>query len=135
MTTQGKSSGSGSGSQFSARIVKTSSLKKKNRLGLFYKRTVSLTDEPKIFYFREAKLKTKHLTLHPETTRLERLDSTKFKLTDFSRNKKGQVYVFRCYDAGECSDWVHKIMVELDKLKYHLQTMGGQGPFLNKAGS
>lgn len=81
------------GQKFSAHIIKTTSIKKKNRLGLFYKRILNLTDEPKLFYFRENKEKekkahkTKYLNLHPDITRLERLDQTKFKVSDYTAKK------------------------------------------------
>ena len=87
--------------RFSANIVLTSNLKKKNRLGFFYKRIVTLTDEPKLYYLKETKERDrhKHINLDPETTRLERLDKTKFKILDLSRNKKLLTFVFRCHDA------------------------------------
>ena len=82
---------------------------------------MNLTDEPKLFYFKEVrekdKTKIKYINLHPVTTKLERLDTTKFKICDYSKIKKGTFYVFRCHDAAECEDWIYKISKELDKLK------------------
>lgn len=69
-----------------ANVIISAVLKKKNSLGLFYKRVVTLTDEPKLFYLKTTKDKAssvpKQIPLSPETTKLERLDGTKFKLYD-----------------------------------------------------
>jgi hypothetical protein len=100
-------------------VILNAVLKKKNSLGLFYKRIVTLTDEPRLFYMKTSKEKSsvpKQISLHADYTKLERLDSTKFKLCDSSRGKK-YYFVFRCFSAQECEQWVMKLSIELDKLK------------------
>lgn len=62
------------------------------------------------------KIRTKHVILDPEITRLERPDKTKFRIVLFIKGKK-QSYEFRCHDANECDTWVLKIANELDKHK------------------
>lgn len=56
-------------------------LKKKNKLGLFYPRRLTLTDEPRLFYFKTATSgRTKYIDLNLPHI-LERPDKTKFKIT------------------------------------------------------
>lgn len=76
-------------------VILKANLKKKTRLGFFYKRTVTLTNEPKIYHRKENGM-VKDIVLNPEYIRLERLDKTKFKILEFS--KKKMIYVFRCHD-------------------------------------
>jgi hypothetical protein len=100
-------------------VIISAILKKKNSLGLFYKRIVTLTDEPRLFYMKTSKENAsvpKQISLHADYTKLERLDSTKFRLCDSSKGKK-YFFVFRCYSAQECEQWIMKISLELDKLK------------------
>lgn len=63
----------------SSSVIFKTHLKKRNRFGFFYKRTVTLTDEPKIYYRKQNEL-SKEIHLHPDSIRLERLDKTKFKI-------------------------------------------------------
>lgn len=86
-------------------------------MGFFYKRIVTLTDEPKLYYLRESKdkVRNKHINLDHDYTKLERVDKTKFKIVDSSRGKKVH-FVFRCHDAQECELWIMKICGELDKM-------------------
>eukprot|EP00347_Sterkiella_histriomuscorum_P012122 403369810 len=105
----------------SANVVLSAHLKKKNRLGFFYKRIVTLTDEPKLYYLKSSgnKDRHKHIHLDPENTKLERLDKTKFKVIDFRGGKK-HIFVFRCHDANECETWIMQICNMLDKMKNKL---------------
>lgn len=49
MTTKGDEAGDLDG-EIISRIIASTIVKKKNRLGLFYKRDLTLTDEPRLFY-------------------------------------------------------------------------------------
>lgn len=55
----------------------------------------------------------KEINLNQETIKLERLDKTKFKILEHSKQKKMQ-YVFRCHDAQECDQWIYNIQTELE---------------------
>jgi hypothetical protein len=70
--------------KFGTTIIMKGNLKKRNRFGFFYKRSVTLTDEPK-FYYRKMNELTKEIVLHPDTIKLERLDKTKFKILEASK--------------------------------------------------
>lgn len=70
-----------------SKVIIKSHLKKRNRFGFFYKRSVTLTDEPKIYYRRQNEI-SKEIVLHPDTIKLERLDQTKFKITERTKTKK-----------------------------------------------
>lgn len=70
-----------------AQVLQSAVLRKRNTLGLFYKRVLTLTDEPKLFYCREPKdnasvHKLKQIVLNPDSVKLERLDKTKFRIQD-----------------------------------------------------
>ena len=104
-----------------AQVLLSHLLKKRNSLGLFYKRILTITNEPKLFYCREPKDKAqvhklKQIVLNPDTIRLERLDKTKFKIQDCSKNKRSN-FVFRCYDDRQCEQWVLIISQEIEKLR------------------
>ena len=75
---------------------------------------MTLTSEPKIYYRKQNAL-IKEIPLHPDTTRLERLDKTKFKIIHHTKQKKMQ-HVFRCHDSKECEDWVHVIINQIENL-------------------
>lgn len=65
-------------------VILKSHLKKKTRLGFFYKRAVTLTSDAKIIYRKDKGL-VKEIPLTPESIRLERLDKTKFKILEQSK--------------------------------------------------
>jgi hypothetical protein len=88
----------------------TSTLKKKNRFGLFFKRRLAITDEPKLYYNRNYKDNdaNKFIELTNET-RLERLDKVRFKISVGEMNKgikRDKIFVFRCNDVKECEEWI-----------------------------
>lgn len=101
-----------------ARVVLQGVLKKRNSLGLFYKRLVTLTEEPKLFYLKtsEKGAGPKQISFN-DNTKLERLDSTKFKIYDNSKGKKAVLFIFRCSSAQECEHWVLRLNFELEKLR------------------
>lgn len=100
--------------------VLKSNLKKKTRLGFFYKRTVTLTDEPRIYHRRDNGM-TKSIMIRSDT-KVERLDNTKFKI--ISMEKKKTMYVFRCHDIKECDMWVGQILSQIDKLSSGKLSLG-----------
>ena len=65
-------------------------LKKKNRFGLYFKRKLNLTNEPKLFYYKGGVKDTsrkQYIELDFET-KLERLDKNKFKISAIPINHK-----------------------------------------------
>lgn len=124
--------------QIQANIVLRAHLKKRSGLGFFNKRTVVLTDEPRLYYIKQQKDKVrhKHINLDPESTRLERIDKTKFKIVDFKANSnKKSNYIFRCHDVNECESWIMHIIQQLDKMRASYMSADRQAQHQFKQGS
>lgn len=113
-------------------------MKKRSGLGFFNKRTVVLTDEPRLYYIKQQKDKVrhKHINLDPESTRIERLDKVKFKIIDFKANvNKKSHYIFRCHDAQECDTWIMQIIHQLDKMRASYMSGAQHALVMQKQGS
>jgi hypothetical protein len=67
-------------------------LKKKNRIGLYWKRIVILTLDPKLTYFTDPKEK-KEIVFDKDIC-IERVGKYKFKI--FHKTKKDFTHVFKC---------------------------------------
>jgi hypothetical protein len=70
-----------SGDRGHGNIVISQIIKKKNRFGLFYKKLLTLTDEPKLGYTTDGLHPFKKLIELSEDTKLVRLDQTRYKIT------------------------------------------------------
>ncbi len=105
-------------------IVISKIVKKKGNFGIFFKRLLTLTDEPKLAYTNDGgKIYKKFIDLGPET-KIARLNQTTFKINYLDINpaalgsgnivlvggKKPELLItFRCENAKECDEWVLKI--------------------------
>ncbi len=66
---------------FHPNILISKILKKKNRFGLFFKRLVTLTDEPKLAYTDEGGNQFKKIIDLSNDTKLTRMSNVQFKLS------------------------------------------------------
>lgn len=105
-------------------IVISKIVKKKGNFGIFFKRLLTLTDEPKLAYTNEGgKIFKKFIDLGFDT-KITKINQTTFKINYPDLNlatqgsgsvistggKKPELMItFRCESAKECDDWVLKI--------------------------
>lgn len=105
-------------------IVISKIVKKKGNFGIFFKRLLTLTDEPRLAYTNDGgKIYKKFIDLGPDT-KIAKVNQTTFKINYPDLNpavlgsgnivyvggKKPELLItFRCENAKECDDWVLKI--------------------------
>ena len=82
-------------------VMLSTCVKKRNRFGLFFKRRLTLTDQPKLYYYKDTKGNSPDKIIDlDQHTKIERLDRIKFKITVLitlpNKTKKEDVYVFKC---------------------------------------
>lgn len=97
-------------------------LKKKNRIGFFYKRILTLTEEPRLGFSKDGQnFFQKTLTLG-EDTKVSKVDQMKFKLSYWKTSqstgtKKEVVRIFKCNDAKQCDEWVSALLIAIETAK------------------
>jgi hypothetical protein len=105
-------------------IVISKIVKKKGNFGIFFKRLLTLTDDPRLAYTNDGgKIYKKFIDLGSDT-KIVKLNQTTFKINYPDLNpaplssgnivyvggKKPELQItFRCENAKECDDWVLKI--------------------------
>ena len=96
-------------------------IKKKGKFGIFFKRLLTLTDEPRLAYTNDGNNLFKKIIDLGEETKLNRINLTQFKINYHDRPTAASYrtnstaatpeisITFKCNDAKECEEWFLKI--------------------------
>jgi hypothetical protein len=99
-------------------------LKKKNRFGLYYKRLLTLTDEPKLGCSADGLHPFKKTIELSEETKLVRLDQTRFKISYPGKSIPGstakkveKVTTLKASDVKQCEEWIMALTTIIEIVK------------------